>query len=302
MLLPLATAPTSGRAHEPVATLHEQEIVLFVADDNGGSYVSVAFFVAYDGTILLSDALAEAEASIMTRFPGAIRVGASEVSAQFVLAGFAWPDNALSWSYNNAGKPQGITGDGEALQAATEQWNRSGAKWQFVGGNPSGDLTSGCQISGRDRKNTVGWVEQSGRVLAVTCTWFTTANPGVATEFDMEIDPGWSWTTGTLVQTDLQSIALHEFGHALGVNHTRERCPGPVMCNTYNSGNSIRQLTADDRAAIVSLYGASEIPTPSPTATPTTSPTRASSPTPAGTPTPFVRGKFRAVTQGVARD
>ena len=302
LLLLAALVPHVGQANEEGARLVERELVLFVPDAQGGSFVSLAFFLADDRSIALADVLAEGEASILGRFPGAIRVSPSDVSAQFVLAGFAWPNNGLSWSYNRSGRPAGLDGDLEAIEAAAEEWNRSGAVWQFAIGDPSDAPTGGCHSSGRDRKNTVGWVIQSGRVLAVTCTWFTTANPGVATEFDIEIDPEWAWTTGTPVQTDLQSILLHEFGHALGVNHTRERCPGPVMCSTYNSGNSIRQLKDDDRAAIASLYGAAEVPTPTPTATPSATPTRLVSPTPVRTPTPFVRGQFKAVTQGVARD
>jgi len=280
--------PTVDVAAEGGTVVREGSLTFWMPGEDGGTYVDVAFLLADDGQIEFTEAMAEARSAIVARFPGAVLVTHSGVTAQFVQAGYSWTSKSTAWTYNASARPTGVTDDAAAIAAAAAEWNASGAEWAFSGGGASDDPTGGCRSEGRDHRNTIGWADQPGQTLAVTCTWYTSATPGVATEFDMELDPGWAWTTGSPVQTDLQTIVLHEFGHAIGIGHTAERCPGPVMCATYNVGRTIRQLTQDDRAAILALYGA--LPTPVPT------------PTPLPTQIPIVRGEFRVIAQVVARD
>jgi len=57
---------------------------------------------------------------------------------------------------------------------------------------------------------------------------------------------------------DLFTVALHEFGHALGLGHS---VAGTVMAPTY--AGAMRSLSADDAAGISSIYGSrSTIPEP----------------------------------------
>lgn len=117
-------------------------------------------------------------------------------------------------------------------------------------------------------------------MLAVTCTWYSGGtNPTAAIEFDMEIDRRWVWTSGAPVEMDLQSVATHEFGHALGLGHASE--PGSVMFATYPSGALKHDPTPDDRAGITAIYGASAAAAPAADPNPGPDPDPAPKPDPA---------------------
>jgi hypothetical protein len=78
-------------------------------------------------------------------------------------------------------------------------------------------------------------------------------SPGDGAGGDTHFDDDETWTT-----QDLFVVALHEFGHALGLDHTEEsNCPGPngrlaLMCPIYADQTG---LEPDDVAGIQSLYG-----------------------------------------------
>jgi len=111
-----------------------------------------------------------------------------------------------------------------------------------------------------------------GGVLAHT---FYPANPNPEPiAGDMHLNDSEAWGIGT--NTDLFSVTLHELGHALGLGHSDN--PADVMYPYYKM---VSGLTADDIAAVQTLYAAqtsavtnptttSTQPTPSPSVAPLT--------------------------------
>jgi Matrixin len=288
---------SSGRAQASPEPEFREAFMRFAVPANGQWHtVQVEFLMEDTGQGTFEAEAAAARAEMLGRFPGAIEIAPGDASAQYVQNGYWWASRQASWSYNGAGKPAGLSGDQAAVAAAAGTWSSSGINFQFSGGGPTGAGTGACSGGGLDSTNTVGWAAQSGSVLAVTCTWYQqSGNPFPAIEFDMQIDPEWTWTTGGATQVDMESVMLHELGHALGLGHSAAGAAS--MFASYTAGTLKRSLHADDIAGGTAIYGAAGGPPP--TATPTNTPAGPSAtPTSTRTPSPTAGGASPTPTQG----
>lgn len=282
----VSLSDSAGAAPDP--KFRHTELMLVVPDDGQWWNVRIGMFVLDEPGTDFAEAAEQAREEMLERFQGAVEIGDSgNVTAQFVLNGYSWPGGTASWGYDPTGKPAGLGGDQQAMTNGANAWNSTGANWSFQGGFPSSAGTGACHGSGgRDGQNTVGWGAQPGSTLAVTCTWYSGST---AVEFDMEFDPDWSWTTGSPIAVDLESVAVHEFGHALGLGHSS--FSSAVMFASYSVGTNKRTLTQDDIDGVIAKYGAAggSVPTSTPTNTPqpTSTPTPIP-PMPTSTPTQVV--------------
>jgi hypothetical protein len=95
-------------------------------------------------------------------------------------------------------------------------------------------------------------------VLAET-TWYYFVATGDIVECDMRFSDAWNWYTGTGTpggtQFDWWSVAAHEMGHCLCLDHEDGVVPTPVMGSAIGAGEVRRNLTADDRAGRNAIYG-----------------------------------------------
>ncbi|MDX2268188.1 MAG: matrixin family metalloprotease [Bryobacter sp.] len=161
------------------------------------------------------------------------------------------------------------------VRAAVASWNNAGSKFRFTEDASSQNVVTLAPIS-------------SSTTLAQTQVWYYTSTMSIA-RFTLTFNSSRTWTTSGAAGTfDIEGIAAHELGHALGLDHPGDSsCAEQTMWATAGSGETKkRSLEAGDKAGTVEMYTASATaPPPAPTPTPTPAPT----PAPAPAPTPTVQ-------------
>ena len=171
------------------------------------------------------------------------RVSAGSAVSCSYSGGFThWNIRSINWYHNTAG--QG-SGKGTALQGAMNVWTNVSSANHVL--NYSGTTTAGWSTDGR---NTVLWASGngcSGSCLAITALVLQSGQ--VIVETDISFNSNVTWNTNGS-NYDVQAVAAHEFGHALGIHHTEiTSTPRPTMYASY-FGTDGRTLASDDNAAL----------------------------------------------------
>jgi peptidoglycan hydrolase-like protein with peptidoglycan-binding domain len=162
----------------------------------------------------------------------------------FSTLGSPWGKTALTYRYANYTSDMSQTNIRSAISNAMVSW--SGASVITFS-----EVTSGEDMS-------IGWYtgdhgdgvpfdnggSNGSNVLAHTFS------PGGGLGGDMHFDDYETWSNSTSSGTHLETVAVHEMGHALGLGHSS--VTSAVMYAYYSAGRTT--LTSDDRAGIWSLY------------------------------------------------
>ena len=184
-----------------------------------------------------------------------------------------WPGNAVTFG-SHLGCPQSpVPCWDEAARRAAQAWNAAGANFQFSVQQGSRAQGPSCPPGPPDEINSIGWMDNNcgnmwpPGIVAFTGVWFRGNNIG---DTDIIFNNGvyWDVYTGPIQFAidgepifDLHRIAMHEFGHALGLSHPDDHGQNVrAIMHSTGMNHTIERLQPDDIAGINAIYG-SQAPT-----------------------------------------
>ena len=123
-----------------------------------------------------------------------------------------------------------------------------------VGGNVIGSGNANLDFSFQGTTTSTGNFNHTHRVLAGS-SGSTLAYMTGGSNWHIRYYEGWTWQDGpgSVGGTDLQGVACHEVGHALGLGHTNA---GGSTMTPFSNGTADRSIATDDINGLQAIYGA----------------------------------------------
>jgi hypothetical protein len=179
-------------------------------------------------------------------------------ATDFVYDDHRWAEEDLPipWRFSTTNAPTGALA---ALQAAADTWEAdpfSSIDYTYQG-------TTAASPGALDGVNSVGWRQSTSSDTLATCTiWFyetrSTLGYNRIIEFEIDFNRSLRWSTAPDSSSfDIQSVALHEFGHSLRLAdlHDRTATSSQEVMNGYLApGATKRALGAGDLAGVRYIY------------------------------------------------
>lgn len=183
-------------------------------------------------------------------------------STAYTPSASKWDPRSLPISYvinsNSAPASLGAAGAISAVNAGFATWSAPACTTWRSNNAGSSNLT---RARTGDSEHSILWIQgaagswpgelgaENSTIGVTTPVW---RNPGYFIDADIQFNAvGFRWGNGSGGTVDTQSIAVHEEGHFLGLDHTNIR--GAVMFPSY-SGGQVRNLNPDDQAGVCFLY------------------------------------------------
>jgi hypothetical protein len=187
--------------------------------------------------------------------PVELDIPLAEVTRPYSFSGQSWPHPpSPNVNYRINENSSDCIGEGAAVQAAASTWNAAGAFFSFSYGG-----ACGATQSTQNYVNEITWTDLgSGGTVALTSYWYIPSS-GQIVECDMEFNTYYTWSTSATPPSncmDVQTVALHEFGHFLCLEDLYNASDNSkVMYGYVANGQARRSLHTDDIAGIKSIYG-----------------------------------------------
>ena len=187
--------------------------------------------------------------------------------------GRRWPAGSTIVMHLEFGSPSTTLIDGSrdwdsVAEGVLATWN------PYLNGVPFSSVRDSASVASGNRVNTASFADDDfgepfgSGVLAVTQTFYSPRTNAI-TEADVVFNRSRTWNSyrGTLRPgtVDFRRVALHEFGHVIGLDHPDDHNQSvTAVMNSHVS--SVDTLQNDDVDGAISLYGATTSAAPPPAA------------------------------------
>jgi predicted Zn-dependent protease len=181
-----------------------------------------------------------------------------------------WPTPRAAYYINTAGFPSASL---QAIQAALQTWtNVTTSNFNFVYQAETASTAWGVN----DGTNLICFGSLGAgyeSTLALNTFWYTAQ--GQLLDSDIKFNDSFAWATNSSAMAyDVQSIALHELGHALALDDLYAAGDETkIMYYSLSEGQIKRSLQQDDKNGITHLYSSGGSTTTTSTSRPTTTTT-----------------------------
>lgn len=177
-------------------------------------------------------------------------------STCYNLLGIKWPSLPVSYVINPSNK-EGLSSSfvKYSVSKAAETWDYSTSKELF---NNKYSTNYSVKYGVQDFKNSIVFSSYpSTSIIATTAIWYSKSTKNIV-EFDMLFNSYFIWGNATANSSlmDLQNIAMHEFGHSIGLGDIYNTCTRETMYGYSKAGETFkRSLNPGDIAGLRSIYG-----------------------------------------------
>ncbi|MFC7648068.1 matrixin family metalloprotease [Streptosporangium lutulentum] len=167
----------------------------------------------------------------------------------FVVWGTRWPTRNVTYSFSNTTSDLSVADQRAAVEAAFARW-AAVTPLTFTEIAAEGDIRIGWYTG--EHGDGKAFDGPGGSLVNVLAHCFYPPPNGGPIAGDCHFDDAETWSVNLPPSgIDLHTVALHEFGHGLGLDHSS--VPSSVMYASHEGPR--RELTDDDVYGIQSIYG-----------------------------------------------
>ncbi|KAJ6767712.1 MATRIX METALLOPROTEINASE [Salix koriyanagi] len=164
----------------------------------------------------------------------------------FIPGNRRWTKRQLTYTFRSSVQVSAARNIRSIFAKAFQRWAQvTGFTFQEVAGSSPADIVIGFH---RGDHNDGQPFDGPGGTLAHATP------PATIARCHFDADESWSENPGP-TQMDLESVAVHEIGHLLGLDHNDDPSADAIMSSRIAPGTEKRDLRADDIEGVRALYG-----------------------------------------------